>query len=293
MPSTTSKTKLKHSWSFDAIGTKWSIETNQPLLDTLKRAIENRIELFDIAYSRFRDDSTVAAMAKAPDEFTLPNDAKQLGDLYRQLYEATDGALSPLIGSSLNAAGYDKKYSFRTGDPLKAVDWDSVMTWSGVTITTNKPIALDVGAAGKGLLVDEVSELIERSGITEYVVDASGDVCSRGDSQRIGLENPLDPTMVIGTIDIRNESICASATNRRQWGNGWHHVLDARTGMPVSGVLATWVVAESTMFADGLATALFFVPANKLTTVAPFEYVRMMADGTVEYSERFVGQLYL
>ena len=35
-------------------------------------------------------------------------------------------------------------------------------------------------------------------------------------------------------------AIAASAANRRAWGDGLHHVLDAVTGEPVRGVVATW-----------------------------------------------------
>ena len=69
-------------------------------------------------------------------------------------------------------------------------------------------------------------------------------------------------------------------------------MIDSRTGKPVREVVATWVVAETTMVADGLATALFFVPADKLAAW-DFEYVRLYADGTIERSADFVGELYV
>ena len=42
------------------------------------------------------------------------------------------------------------------------------------------------------------------------------------------------------------------------------HVLDARTGTPTRGVVATWVVADTAAVADGAATALFFVEPDRL-----------------------------
>ena len=69
-------------------------------------------------------------------------------------------------------------------------------------------------------------------------------------------------------------------------------MIDPRTAQPVRDVLATWVIAPTTMVADGLATALFFVPATKLSQWE-FTYVRLLADGTVERSPDFVGELYI
>lgn len=292
MPSATSKTKQRHSWRFDALGTQWQIETKQPLDDATKTQITTRIELFDKTYSRFRGDSLVAAMVAAAGTYQLPDDARELIDFYHALYQATDGAVSPLVGDVLVRAGYDSQYSLQPGKVDPAPSWESAMTWRGSQVVTTRPLVLDVGAAGKGYMNDIVGELLEQAGYQSYVVDASGDVRVRGGDETIGLENPYDPASVIGVAKVTDASLCASAINRRSWADDWHHVVDPRTGKPVRDVVATWVVAPTTMIADGLATALFFVPATRLTNWQ-FEYVRLHADGTVERSAGFVGELYI
>jgi thiamine biosynthesis lipoprotein len=84
-------------------------------------------------------------------------------------------------------------------------------------------------------------------------VDGSGDLRHSGDSSiQVGLEHPLDSGLVIGVVKLKNRALCASATNRRSWGDGLHHVLDARTGLPVREVIATWVIADDAATADGL-----------------------------------------
>jgi FAD:protein FMN transferase len=92
--------------------------------------------------------------------------------------------------------------------------------------------------------------------------------------------------------NLRDRALCASAVNRRAWRDGLHHVLDARTGVPVRDVVATWVVADEAVTADGLATALFFSGADQLADVSRFEYVRMLADGSAEISPNFDGELF-
>lgn len=72
-----------------------------------------------------------------------------------------------------------------------------------------------------------------------------------------------------------------SAVNRRAWGNGLRHVLDARTGAPATDVVATGVVAGDAALADGLATALFFTGAHQLAEIFRFAYVRMLADASL------------
>jgi thiamine biosynthesis lipoprotein len=97
---------------------------------------------------------------------------------------------------------------------------------------------------------------------------------------------------VIGVAHLQGQALCASGVTRRVWGDGLHHVLDARTGVPVGGVVATWVTAEETALADGLATALFFTEAHRLAERFRFAYVRMHADGRAEYSPNFAGELF-
>lgn len=292
MPSTTSKNKPEASWRFQAIGTHWSIETSAPLDKVLQTEITKRIEIFDKTYSRFRDDSLISQLAKRAGEYDFPADAKQLVLFYRHLYVATDGAMSPLVGDILEAAGYDKAYSLKPhGQYETARSWGEIMTWQGTRVDMHQPAIVDFGAVGKGYLVDIVGELLEQSGHKEYTIDASGDVRIRGAAQTIGLENPYDASRVIGSVPLTNASLCASATNRRAWGE-WHHIVDPRSGKPVRDIVATWVVADSTLLADGLATALFFVPAEQLAEWQ-FDYVRLFADNTVEYSPGFVGQLFI
>jgi len=293
MPSNKSNQKPQPDWRFEAIGTTWSIETVVPLSRAIRADISARIESFDKTYSRFRDDSLVAQIAKQTGEYVFPNDSIKLLELYRGLYDATKGAMTPFIGDTLGALGYDKTYSLMPGSAQPVMAWDDVMRWSGTTVIVTKPTMIDVGAIGKGYLVDEVAMILEGHGVDRYVVDASGDMRCRGDTQTVGLEHPYDTSMVIGVAQLQDASLCGSATNRRRWGSDLHHVIDGRTGRPTQNVVATWVVAATTALADGLATALFFVDADDLKTTYDFEFVRMYHDGHVERSAGFVGKLFL
>ena len=58
--------------------------------------------------------------------------------------------------------------------------------------------------------------------------------------------------------------MAGSAVNRRTWGAGLHHIIDARTGAPATSVVASWAAAPDAGMADGLATAAFFVDVETL-----------------------------
>lgn len=285
---------LPVAWRFDAIGTSWRIDSHEPLPPRIVNAVAERIDRFDRDWSRFRDDSLVSRIAATPGRHVLPADAPALLSFYRGLYLATSGRVSPLVGRTLEALGYDAAYRLQSNDEIPPVPaWDDAVAWDGEALQTVRPVLLDVGAAGKGYLVDIVSDLLVEHGIVEHIVDASGDLRSRGVPMRIALEHPLDPRKAVGVAELVDGAFCASATNRRAWGDGLHHVLDAATGLPVRGVLATWVLAPTALVADGIATALFLDPDPEFITREGVAFARMFDDGRVDASAHFPGEIFV
>lgn len=282
---------------FEAIGTVWSITTDRALPADVRRAIAERIERFDRDWSRFRTDSLVSAIARTPGQYVLPADAAPLLDLYARLDRATDGSVNPLVGRRLEGLGYDAAYSLvASADPVGVPAWSDAATWDGRVLTTREPVMLDIGAAGKGYLVDLVAGILRSFGVDEYVVDAGGDLLHRGATPaRVALEHPDDPSLAIGVIELDNAALAASAPNRRTWGDGLHHILDARTGEPTRDVLATWALAPTALEADGLATALFFGGVDELRAAGVgdrFEGLRILRGPVVEASPVFEEVLF-
>lgn len=298
MPSTRSKTRPRsepeHEWWLDAIGTRWwfAIYESASDLAALQQKVIRRIDEFDWAYSRFRTDSLITAMSKQAGTYQLPADSQELLTWYRELYDATEGKVTPLIGQLLADAGYDAGYSLSPGTLRKVPDWDDVMQLQGRKLALRQPSLLDFGAAGKGYLIDLLTDLFRREGVTRFCIDGSGDLFCTGLAEplRIGLEQPDDHSQVIGVANIDGQALCASAADRRKWGN-FHHIMDPQERAPVQGISAVWTVADTAMAADGLATALFFVPPQKLQQFR-FEYVILYADGRAQYSPDWPGELF-
>jgi len=279
-------------WAFDAIGTRWEIETESPLDVHERAAVRAVIDDFDRTWSRFRADSLVSSLARSGGEVPGPADAVAMLDAYRVLSEATGGAVNPLVGESLSALGYGADITLVVGAPQPApADWADVLTWSDTRLSLAFPRQIDVGALGKGRLVDLVlTALVAVPG--NVTVDAGGDIAVRGDEVRIGLEHPFDQTKAIGVASIRDQALCASAINRRAWGDGLHHVLDARTGVPVRTWAATWAIARDAMHADAAATALFFDGGAELAARWGVEWVRLSTAGVAERSPNCPVELF-
>lgn len=287
-----------NSFSFEAIGTSWNIDIvddiSEEKVSHLESVIKARIEIFDKTYSRFRRDSEIYKMSIRPGTYKLPADAEKLFTFYKQLYDITEGAFTPLIGDVLIAAGYDESYSLKTGKLTHPKHWEEILSYHKPAVTIKEPTMLDFGAAGKGYLVDIVAHLLDKEKIESYCVDGSGDIFYKhkgNNPLQIGLEHPEDQTQAIGIVTLTKGSLCGSAGNKRKWGQ-YHHIMNPHTLTSPTTILSLWVTAENTMLADALTTCLFFTPAEKLHKYFDFEYAIVKNDYTLEKSEHFPGEFF-
>jgi thiamine biosynthesis lipoprotein len=271
----------KPSIEFESLGTHWFIQSPSGISPSFEKKIYDTLESVDKTWSRFRDDSLVAKMAAKGGDYPLRSADQELLKWYETLYNVTNGDITPLIGQTLADAGYDQTYRLTPKEHVaKTPQWNEVIecTENGVHIKT--PRLLDVGAAGKGFAIDQVAMLFKDK---SYVIDAGGDIRVQDNPQTIGLEDPSDQARLIGTFQLENKSICASAGNRRAWGD-WHHILDPKTSLPTREVVATWAIADSAMHADGIASALFFTNPEKLALLGDFSYIVMYENGQVYHT---------
>lgn len=114
---------MKFNINFQATGTTWQIdyvlEASEEKFDdsftqSLELSIKQRLDEYENTYSRFRPDSLASRIAKATvSKYIFPEDAEGLFALYRNMYDATGGLVTPLIGQVISDAGYDAVYSLK------------------------------------------------------------------------------------------------------------------------------------------------------------------------------------
>ncbi len=298
------------TFEFEAIGTHWKIQIEDEISDSVEsdifNSVRDRIAVYDQHYSRFRSDSLVTEMSQQIGMYELPSDAKPLFDLYERLYRLTNGSVTPLIGRLLEETGYDAQYSLETKPLHVPPTWNDAIEYDFPNIEIKQSVLIDVGAAGKGYLVDLVAGVLHEKGVRSFSINAGGDILHVhvGEGQappldstdhtepiRVGLEHPDDTSLAIGIAEISNESICGSAGNRRTWGK-FHHILDPHTLKSPRHIKAVWVIAKTALLADALTTCLFFVEPEPLQMEFNFEYVILYADNSVKQSDKFRGELF-
>ena len=281
------------------MGCQWEITIWDGLglekLDSLRLEIIKRSADFDQTFSRFKKTSLVWQLAGQVGEFSVPVDFTRMLIWYDKFYVATAGKFNPLIGWSLSDLGYDANYSLRPKAKIRPTPaWpETVKILDSTHIRLNAPALFDFGGLGKGYFADKLADFLESQGIERFLVNGSGDIFYRSHSEsiRAGLEDPSDASRVLGVTELTAGALCASAANRRRWGN-YHHIIDAQTLTSPTEIIASWVKAESTVVADGLATCLFLMPAEYLARHFKFAYCLLNADYKIKRSPDFVAEFY-
>jgi thiamine biosynthesis lipoprotein len=152
-------------------------------------------------------------------------------------------------------------------------------------------VMLDLGAIGKGYALGQAAEFIREAGVTSALLHGgTSTVYAIGhppdqDAWEIAIEQPPPrmagrPTEMgpsgckadaFAVIPLRDEALSVSAV----WGKSFQaedrtfgHVLDPRTGQPVTGALLAAVVLPSATETDALSTALLVLGKPGLKQLA-------------------------
>ncbi|MEY2398641.1 MAG: FAD:protein transferase [Actinomycetota bacterium] len=114
---------------------------------------------------------------------------------------------------------------------------------------------LDPSGLVKGWALKRAAALLRERGAHNFVINAGGDVVTGGrpardEPWRVGVQHPSMRDRVAMVLGVTDMGVATSGRNERG-----DHIVDPRTGLPATDVLAVTVVAADLALADGYATA--------------------------------------
>jgi thiamine biosynthesis lipoprotein len=277
-----SRTELKRL-SFHAMGTHCEV---QYACDEPKRAAAFErtalawVQAYEAKYSRFRDSSLVSRINSAAGREWIEVDAEmeQMLKLCDTLYFLTQGILDPTALPLMRIWNYKAEHPvLPTEDEVAAarrlVGWPKVQRSAGKIFLPEAGMALDFGGFGKEYAVDIVAQIAADLGITNVLVDFGHDLRAFGKppgrpAWHIGLEDPNAPGVSSGSVALGGSRGIASSGDylRRFMLNGkrYGHIIDPRTGRPVSnGCVQCTVIAGTCLHAGVLSTTAFVLGVPK------------------------------
>ncbi|MEY3288038.1 MAG: hypothetical protein RLZZ419_280 [Pseudomonadota bacterium] len=130
-------------------------------------------------------------------------------------------------------------------------------------------LKIDLSSIAQGYSVGSISKVLEQKGITNYLVEIGGELQTRGhkpdlESWRIALERPLPGDQHMQKIITMPKdvpmAVMTSGTYNHYFdyqGQRYSHILDARTGRPIThDLVSVTVIHEDPTIADAWDTAL-------------------------------------
>ncbi|TCL02222.1 FAD:protein FMN transferase ApbE [Sodalis ligni] len=137
---------------------------------------------------------------------------------------------------------------------------------------------VDLSTLGEGYATDHLAALMERRGITRYLVSVGGAVISRGLSPqdkpwRVAIQKPTDREVdAQAVVDLQGHGISTSGSYRNYYelqGKRLSHIIDPATGRPIDHKLVSaTVIATTAMEADGWDTGLMVLGTEKAKALA-------------------------
>ena len=191
--------------------------------------------------------------------------------------EISGGAFDPTVGPLVNAWGIGTE-SERIPEPqeinraLSLINWQDLIIdrEQGTAFLRQQGMELDLGAIAKGYAADEAVRIAQEAQAGRAIIDLGGNIAAMGargsanheSPWRVGIQNPLgERGEYLGVLSIINKSVVTSGVYERYFESGgkrYHHILSTRDGYPVdNGLLSVTIVADRSIDADGLSTAVF------------------------------------
>lgn len=172
-----------------------------------------------------------------------------LGDLWRFDGSQITPPDSGLIESALQKIGYQK---------IQMLDNNRVFL-------PEKGMAIGFGGIGQGYAVDKVKELLLAKGVTNFVINSSGDVYSSGhkadgSAWKVAVADPMDKDKIIRWLEVDGKAVVTSGNYEKYFEYRqirYAHIIDPKTGWPTQGILSVTIISPYTEVADALATAIF------------------------------------
>lgn len=236
-----------------------------------------RIEVLEGIMSDHRATSELNRIALAP--------VGQWTPVSRELHEvlghaafaaaATDGVFDHTVGPLTRLW----REAARTGQPItdsaraiarQAVDHRSVeVDSSGFAVRFLRPgMRLDLGAIAKGWILDDVARLLDTAGVRSMLLEAGGEVVTRGappgaSGWVIAVETSRGDTL----LSLTNGAVSTSASRAQlapvTGGGHEGHVFRTTTGRGATDSPQITVIGDRAWMTDAFATAFALMPPEK------------------------------
>jgi thiamine biosynthesis lipoprotein len=125
-----------------------------------------------------------------------------------------------------------------------------------------KGMRIGFGGIGKGYAAEMAKSVLIREGVTDGIVNASGDLAvwghqPNGSPWTIGVAHPDASHMPFSHMNVTDRAIATSGNYEKFViinDKKYSHTINPRTGLPVSGIKSVTIISPNAELSDALAT---------------------------------------
>ena len=227
--------------------------------------------------------------------------AKEYCKKSQGLFDVTIGPLSDLWGFSA-----DKEIVLPEDKTIKKLKKlvnykDMIINEKDSTVFLKKKgMSIDLGGIAKGYAIDRGSAVLKGMGITNFILNAGGDIFVSGTKDKdtlwkIGIKHPRYTNDLVADFNLKDYAVATSGDYERfKIINGvrYHHILDPRTGYSGRLSESSTILAPTAEEADATATYVFLLGWKKTLNDKHINYPLLIvsSDGSVHYNQVFVNK---
>ena len=243
----------------------------------------------DSELSRFNQAETSEPQAVSVDLIHLTNLARQIHDRTGGCYDPTVQPLSELWGFARDEQRVPAPAEIQA--TLAHVGMDKLeIDTAGNRLRKRDPLVkLSLDSIAQGFTIAGMARILEGHGIHNYLAEIGGEMKVKGRKAngapwRVAVEKPTPMSREVQRIlELRQTqgiAVMTSGTYRNYFeadGQTYSHILDPRTGMPVThGLLSTTLLHPDPTLADAWSTALLCLGETEGLRVAAAEGLEVL-----------------
>ncbi len=232
------------------------------------QAVTDCIETLEGKYSRYRKHNLIANINRSAGRGQpTPIDSETLALLHYadqcyqesdQLFDMTSGVLRNVWHFNRQALPTDRDIK----QLLPLIGWPKVKWDEHEIYLPQVGMELDFGGFVKEYAADTAVALCQKMGVQAGIIELGGDIkvigpLPDGSGWPVAIRNPTAPDKKIVELTLKSGALASSGDYERfQLINGvrYSHLLNPKTGWPVTGLRAASVIAEHCVVAGSLAT---------------------------------------
>ena len=241
-------------------------------------AVFREFDRLDAMMSVWKDGSDIVRLNSAAGEgaVAVSHETREVLHIAHQISEQTGGTFDVTFGALSGLWKFDYQDKDNSVPDRKEVERRLPLVnyrnlvvddGAGTAMLRRQGMRVNLGGIGKGYAVDRAVDIMRRSGLHDFMIQAGGDMYvagTRGDRPwRLGIRDPRGPAdRIFASLDLTDATFSTSGDYERFFmknGVRYHHIIDLRVGEPARLCRSVTLVTDRAVIADALAKGVFIL----------------------------------